>query len=136
MYRHCATDASGENREGISRDQGAHVTHERVESPKGRPSCTKILSSVTSKAADICPNHRHLVHASEAKDTGDGVPVMFPQTEVVSQPLADVLACTSKCRTSNNERSQSGSAGEERVPGRRRHQGSVQVIWIDMSLEI
>ena len=122
--------------ERIDRSWRAYVTHERVEGPKGRPSCAKNLSSVITEAADICSNHGHLVHAGETEDSGDGIPVMYPRTEVVSQPLADVLAGTSECRTSNDERSHSGSAGEECVPGRRRHQSSVQIIWINVRLEI
>ena len=69
----------------------------------------------------------------EAEDAGDGIPVMLPQTEVVSQPLADILASTGEYRAGDDEWSQSGSAGNECVPGCGRHQSSIQVIWVDVS---
>ena len=94
-----------------------HVPHERVEGTERRPSCAKSLGCVTCEATNVCSNHRYLVHASETEDAGDGVPIMFPQTEVIPQPLADVFAGTSKRRAGDDERPLSGPAGEECVPG-------------------
>ena len=61
-----------------------YVTHERVEGTEGRPSRAKSLGRVTSITTNVCSDHRHLVHASEAEDAGDGIPIMFPQAEIIS----------------------------------------------------
>ena len=95
-----------------------HIPHERVEGTERCPSCAKGLSRVSSEAANICSNHRHLIHASETENPGNGVPIMLPQTEVISQPLADMFAGTSKRRAGNDEWPLAGPASEECVPGR------------------
>ena len=112
---------TGEAATHTGRSERTHVTHERVESPEGCPSCTKDFCRIATKATDVRPNHRHLVHAGETKNAGDGVPVVNPITKVVSQPLADILASTGKCRAGDDERSQSRSAGKECIPGCRGH---------------
>ena len=118
MYHCCATTVAGETTGGVSQRRMTYIPHERVEGPERRPSCAKSLSCITSVATDVCPDHGHLIYAGETEDTGDRVPVMFPQTEVISQPLADVFASTSKRRTGDDERPLAGPASEERVPSR------------------
>ena len=87
----------------IRKTGGTYVTRELVEGPEGRSSCAKSFSHILGVATDVCSNHGYLVHASETENARDGVPPVFPQTEVVSQPLANMFASTSKRRTGDNE---------------------------------
>ena len=106
----------------------AYITHEGVERAEGSPSCAKSFGCVLSIAANVSSNHRNMIHAGETKDAGDRFPVMFPQTEVVSQPFSYVLSSTGKRRTGDNERPLSRSAGEKCVPCCRGHHSPVHVI--------
>ena len=102
MYHRCATNA-GKTKECVRQTGSSYVSHEWVEGSKGRPSRAESFGRVSTETTDVRPNHGHLVYAGETEDAGDGVPVMFPQTEVVPQPLADVLASTGKRRAGDDE---------------------------------
>ena len=55
-----------ETLERLNRTRRTYVVHGWVESTKGRPSCAKNSSCVTSVTTNIHSNHGHLVHAGEA----------------------------------------------------------------------
>lgn len=80
--------------------------------------------------------HRHLEEGSKVQHPLNLPPVLLPSTQVVTQPLANVLTGASKSRTSDNHRPSRGSPLQKSLAGSSRHLSAVQVVNIDFNMAV
>jgi hypothetical protein len=82
------------------------------------------------------PYHRHLEEGSKVQHSLDLPPVLLPSAQVVSQPLANILARTSKGGASDDHRTASGPPFQQSLAGCSRHLSAVQVVHIKLNVAI
>jgi hypothetical protein len=112
------------------------VTEERSESSKSSPTSAKSLSGVSTESTNVGTDERNLVKSVKLKNSRNGVTVVVPGGQVVSEPLSDLVSGTSKGGTSDDERSLSGAAREHGIVGSSRHGSSVKVVNIVLKVSI
>lgn len=131
-----------------------YITHERIESAQRCPTGTKCLGRVVAfvharitlvaifsrtfailtltETTDIGADHRNMIDACEAQNTGDRVSVVGPDTQVITEPLADFCTSTCKSGASNDESTSTWATAFHGFLGGGRNHGAVQIVYEGM----
>jgi hypothetical protein len=87
-----------------------------------------MLSRIVAKTTNIRSNHRDLINTRESQYPRDGNAVMFPQAQIVAEPLAHMLSGASKRRSRDHEGSFARATIEEGIVRCHRHHLAVDIM--------
>lgn len=79
------------------------VSHEGVEGAESGPTRAECLGGIAGITTDVGSNHWDLEDAGEVEHAGDAGAILLPCADIVTKPLANILAQTNKGGTGDEE---------------------------------